>query len=42
MAGYKLVIIEVNIEELGYVIMADDGRGSQIHIPSIFVTLKDG
>lgn len=41
-AGYKVAIMEDNINEAGVIIMADDGRGHSIHIPSIFISRANG
>lgn len=40
--GAKMVIIADNINETNKIIMADDGRGRLIHIPSLFINFEDG
>lgn len=40
--GAKMVIITDNIIEKQKIIMADDGRGRLIHIPSLFINFTDG
>lgn len=40
--GAKMVLIADNVEEKQKIIMADDGRGRLIHIPSLFINFADG
>ena len=37
-----MVLIADNVEEKQKIIMADDGRGRLIHIPSLFINFADG
>ena len=40
--GAKMVLIADNIDEKLKIVMADDGRGRLIHIPSLFINFTDG
>mgnify|MGYP003512242071 CR=1 FL=1 len=40
--GAKMLLIADNVDEKQKIIMADDGRGRLIHIPTLFINYDDG